>query len=152
MGLIEIYWNRKPAAILCSYTVLAILCSYTVLPILCCYTVLAILCSYTVLAILCSYTVLAILRSYTVLAILCSYTVLAILCSYTVLAMLQGLLRRKDTVTYRAQKINSWEDQQAYLAWSDSFISIQPLGRFSRNQNPVRWPVWLWHTASWASS
>ena len=33
-----------------------------------------------------------------------------------------------------------------------SFISIQPLGRFSRNQNPVRRPVWLWHTASWASS
>jgi hypothetical protein len=34
----------------------------------------------------------------------------------------------------------------------DSFISIQSLGRFSRNQNPVRRPVWLWHTASWASS
>ena len=34
----------------------------------------------------------------------------------------------------------------------NSFISIQPLGRFSRNQNPVRPPVWLWHTASWASS
>jgi len=28
---------------------------------------------------------------------------------------------------------------------SHSFISIQPLGRFSRNQNPVRRPVWLWH-------
>jgi hypothetical protein len=33
-----------------------------------------------------------------------------------------------------------------------SFISIQPLGWFSRNQNPVRRPIWLWHTASWASS
>jgi len=33
-----------------------------------------------------------------------------------------------------------------------SFNSIQPLGRFSRNQNPIRRPVWLWHTASWASS
>ena len=33
-----------------------------------------------------------------------------------------------------------------------SFTSIQPLGRFSRNQNPVRLPVWLWHTASWANS
>ena len=33
-----------------------------------------------------------------------------------------------------------------------SFISIQPLGRFSRNQNPFRRPVWLWHTAFWASS
>ena len=31
-------------------------------------------------------------------------------------------------------------------------ISIQPLGRVSRNQSPVRRPVWLWHTASWASS
>ena len=30
--------------------------------------------------------------------------------------------------------------------------SIQPLGRFSRNQSPSRRPVWLWHTASWASS
>ena len=27
--------------------------------------------------------------------------------------------------------------------------SIQPLGRFSRNQSPVRRPVWLWHVASW---
>jgi hypothetical protein len=35
---------------------------------------------------------------------------------------------------------------------NNSFISIQPLGQFSRNQNPVRLPVWLWHTASWASS
>jgi len=32
-----------------------------------------------------------------------------------------------------------------------SVISIQPLGRFSRNQSSVRRPVWLWHTASWAS-
>ena len=31
-----------------------------------------------------------------------------------------------------------------------SFISIQPLGRFGRNQSSVRWPVWLWHAASWA--
>jgi hypothetical protein len=28
-----------------------------------------------------------------------------------------------------------------------SFISIQPLGRFGRNQSPVRRPVWLWYTA-----
>ena len=34
-----------------------------------------------------------------------------------------------------------------YLTCS-SFISIQPLDRFSRNQNPVRRPIWLWHTAS----
>ena len=25
-------------------------------------------------------------------------------------------------------------------------------GRAGRNQSPVMWPVWLWHTASWASS
>jgi len=31
-------------------------------------------------------------------------------------------------------------------------ISIQPLGQFSRNQSPVRRPVWLWLAASWASS
>jgi hypothetical protein len=38
------------------------------------------------------------------------------------------------------------------MEWNEhSFISIQPLGQFSRNQNPVRRPVWLWHTASWAS-
>jgi len=29
-----------------------------------------------------------------------------------------------------------------------SFISIQPLGRFSRNQSPVRRLVWPWHAAS----
>jgi len=32
-----------------------------------------------------------------------------------------------------------------------SFISIQPLGRFGRNQSSVRWPVWLWHAAPWAN-
>jgi len=32
-----------------------------------------------------------------------------------------------------------------------SFISIQLLGRFGRNQSPERRPVWLWHTTSWAS-
>ena len=25
-------------------------------------------------------------------------------------------------------------------------------GRVGRNQSPVMWPVWLWHTASWARS
>jgi len=25
-------------------------------------------------------------------------------------------------------------------------------GRVGRNQNPFMWPVWLWHTAFWASS
>jgi len=39
------------------------------------------------------------------------------------------------------------------LVGTDVYLSsIQPLGRFSRNQSPVRRPVWLWHAASWASS
>jgi len=25
-------------------------------------------------------------------------------------------------------------------------------GQAGRNQSRVMWPVWLWHTASWASS
>ena len=38
-----------------------------------------------------------------------------------------------------------------------SFIFIHSLvfslsGRAGRNQTPVMWPVWLWHTGSWASS
>jgi len=34
-----------------------------------------------------------------------------------------------------------------------SFISsIQPLGRFSWKESPVRLTVWLWHAASWANS
>jgi len=31
-------------------------------------------------------------------------------------------------------------------------MGIQPLGRFGRNQSPVRRLVWLWYAASWASS
>jgi hypothetical protein len=31
-------------------------------------------------------------------------------------------------------------------------MGIQPLGRFGRNQSPVRQTVWLWYAASWASS
>jgi len=31
-----------------------------------------------------------------------------------------------------------------------SLVSLR--GRAGRNQNPVMWPVWLWHTASWESS
>jgi hypothetical protein len=44
-----------------------------------------------------------------------------------------------------------YKQQTSYDLYSfiHSFISIQPLGRFSRNHNPVRRPVWLWHTASW---
>jgi len=33
----------------------------------------------------------------------------------------------------------------------NSFISIQPLGPFGRNQCSARLPVWLWHAASWAN-
>jgi hypothetical protein len=31
-------------------------------------------------------------------------------------------------------------------------IVFSPWAGFSRNQSPVRRPVWLWHAASWASS
>ena len=31
-------------------------------------------------------------------------------------------------------------------------LVFSPQAGFSRNQNPVRRPVWLWHTASWANS
>jgi uncharacterized membrane protein len=43
---------------------------------------------------------------------------------------------------------------EAYYQWRKIYIiiniiiSIQSLGRFSRNQSPVRRPVWLWHAAS----
>jgi hypothetical protein len=49
---------------------------------------------------------------------------------------------------------NNCDEKQpiALCTMIHSFISIQPLGWFSRNQNPVRWPVWLWHTESWANS
>jgi hypothetical protein len=38
----------------------------------------------------------------------------------------------------------------SFSLYTHSFISIQPLGRFGRNQSSVRWPVWLWHATSWA--
>jgi hypothetical protein len=59
-------------------------------------------------------------------------------------------------VSYRLQFIyynttyNVWTSTQYNII--NSFISIQPLGWFSRNQNPVGRLVWLWHAASWASS
>ena len=31
-------------------------------------------------------------------------------------------------------------------------LVFSPRGRVGRNQSPVMRPVWLWHTASWASS
>ena len=38
-----------------------------------------------------------------------------------------------------------------HMLFIHSFISIQPLGRFGRNQSSIRWPVWLWYAASWAN-
>jgi hypothetical protein len=38
--------------------------------------------------------------------------------------------------------------QNCYGTRPYSFISSQPLGRFSRNQSPVRRPLWPWHAAS----
>jgi hypothetical protein len=50
---------------------------------------------------------------------------------------------------YHFQRLMKREIGTDYI---HSFISIQPLGRFRRNQDPVRRPVWLWHAASWVSS
>ena len=43
----------------------------------------------------------------------------------------------------------------AHMSFIHSFIHsliFSLRGRVGRNQSPVMWPVWLWHTASWASS
>ena len=44
-----------------------------------------------------------------------------------------------------------------YILWTFIHSFIHSLvfslrGRVGRNQSPVIWPVWLWHTASWTSS
>ena len=36
--------------------------------------------------------------------------------------------------------------------WSIHSLVFNLRGRAGRNQSPVMWPVWLWHTASWANS
>ena len=38
----------------------------------------------------------------------------------------------------------------SFLFIHSSVFSLR--GQVGRNQSPVMWPVWLWHTASWASS
>ena len=57
-----------------------------------------------------------------------------------------------------------WRAQESYnrlpnlpCPRSGHLVSIHSLvfrlrGRVGRNQSPVMWPVWLWHTASWAST
>ena len=55
---------------------------------------------------------------------------------------------RRSTAIIRGYHLSHY----LYIIYIHSFTSIQPLGRFSRNQNPVRRTVWLWHTASWANS
>ena len=47
--------------------------------------------------------------------------------------------------------MDSSSDSSCFVLFIHSFISIQPLGRFGRNRSSVRWPVWLWHAASWAN-
>ena len=66
-----------------------------------------------------------------------------------------GLPSRKDKLRQEKLKQNKKLFYQVYgtlYHTINSFISIQPLGRFGRNQSPVRRPVWLWHAASWARS
>ena len=48
---------------------------------------------------------------------------------------------------------------QRHACWGHWLVSIfihslvfSLRGRVGRNQSPVMWPVWLWHTASWANS
>jgi hypothetical protein len=38
------------------------------------------------------------------------------------------------------------------ISFIHSFISFSLRGQVGRNQSPVLWPVWLWHTASCTSS
>jgi hypothetical protein len=54
---------------------------------------------------------------------------------------------KKFNTMHGHRKVKFWAIVYIYF-----FISIQPLGPYSRNQSPVRRPVWLWHAASWASS
>jgi len=53
------------------------------------------------------------------------------------------------------------QHQQTPPGWPCKYFLLHSLthslvfslrGRAGRNQTPVMWPVWLWHTASWASS
>jgi len=60
--------------------------------------------------------------------------------------------KTKERMERRSRKRSSSAGSEKVERVGDSFISIQPLGGFSRNQSPVRRPVWLWHAASWASS
>ena len=39
-----------------------------------------------------------------------------------------------------------------HTTWVVHSLVFSLRGRAGRNQSPVTWPVWLWHTASWASS
>jgi hypothetical protein len=68
-----------------------------------------------------------------------------------------GLMQRtSSSLITKKQKKNMLKYQTPSLEKQTeiihSFISIQPLGLFSRNQNTFSRPVWLWHTVSWASS
>ena len=62
--------------------------------------------------------------------------------NYSTVTIRHKLRLVSEIVTY------CWVTSLNLCIGSDSFISIQPLGWFSRNQSPVRRPVWLWHAAS----
>jgi len=42
--------------------------------------------------------------------------------------------------------------QYRYMCVLIHSLAFSLRGRVGRNQSPVMWPVWFWHTASWASS
>ena len=52
--------------------------------------------------------------------------------------------------TYLLSYLNSTLSISLYSFIHSLVFSLR--GRTGRNQSPVMWPVWLWHTASWASS
>jgi len=44
------------------------------------------------------------------------------------------------------------DKNKGYFTWEPHSLVFSLRGRVGRNQSTVMWPVWLWHTASWASS
>ena len=46
---------------------------------------------------------------------------------------------------------HSWYNLKFIHSFIHSFV-FSLIGRVGRNQSPVMWPLWLWYTASWASS
>ena len=60
--------------------------------------------------------------------------------------------RRNEFIRKIRLKVNSCNINNAHWFFIFIYSLVFSLrGRVGRNQSPVMWPVWLWHTASWAS-